>query len=288
MSDIVNKMLGKRAYGADSLAPMVDVKYGAQMGYQPNFKELPSNTPYVRRNLIPILVQAPRGFQYMDNPDLMVEALKVIMEEHPLTIEGIQGTLTPDFVRTPVGGSGQELAVISDMKRSVSAPAFSYQEKYGKALTRFFEYWMTGIMMDPETKYPTIVNNTSNNRPTEMLSDFMSCVMLFIEPDPTHQYVVEAALVGNMQPAQGVQREMSRNMNDGMQGLQFTMEFTAVTQMNAGVRVFAQQMLDRINLTGVNPNNRPAFVDAIDAHVKAADKGYVESINEAAQAVVTV
>lgn len=286
MADLLNQMLGKRAYGADSLAPVVNLQRGAQMGWQPNFRELPSNTPYVRRPMIPILVRAPLAYQYMENGQLMTEALKVLMEEHPINISGIQFGLTPDYLRTPVGGAGQEMAVISNMTRAVSNPNYTWQEKYNKAITRFWERHMTWVQMDPESKYSNVVTNGAGRIPEEMLENYSSFVMLYIEPDPTHQYVVEAVLCANMQPASGVPREMGRDLTAGMEGVSISMEFTSVTQSNAGVLAYAQTELDRINLTGVNPNNRPAFVDRIHADVQRANSGYRESIATAAQEIV--
>lgn len=285
MSTLVNQMINNRAYGKQTLAPAVDLQYGAQMGFQPNFKELSANTPYARRPLIAQLLREPAGFQYLQDGQLMTATLKALIEEHPLRIEGLNATLTPDFgIETPTGGAGQVQSALTNMTRSVAAPSHVYQEKYGKGISNFWEFYMTELMMDPETKYPRIIGNAAGNLPKEILQDFMSFVTLYIEPDPTHRYVVEAYLCGNMMPRTGPPRESLRNLTAAMEGLEISIEFTAVTQSNWAVRQFAQTILDKINLTGVNPNNRAAFVDSISANVAAADTGYVPNLRRAALA----
>jgi hypothetical protein len=46
---------------------------------------------------------------------------------------------------------------------------------------------------------------------------------------------------------------------------------------------FAQEVLSSISLTGVNPNNRQAAFDSIHADIAAANRGYKESVEEAAR-----
>lgn len=285
MSDYVQRMLGRQGFAKNALSPLVDPRMGAQMGFMPNFRELPSNTPYTRKPMIPILVQHPLFMDYIDGGQLLKDTLKVLVEEHPLSIEGINLTMTPDFAETPVGGAGQKQKIISNMTLAESAPSFSYQEKYGKVITRFYTFWKKVAMMDPETKFPQILHMASE-MPEEILENFMSMTMLFIEPDPTHRYVVEAALCSNMMPASGIPRELARNLPDGDQALQFSMEFTAVTESTDAVFDFAQEVLNSITLTGVSPNNRPAAFDSIHADLLASSRGYKESIDEAARNAV--
>lgn len=286
MSDYVQRMLGRQGFAKNALSPLIDPRMGGQMGFMPNFRELPSTTPYTRKPMIPILVQHPLFMDHIDGGQLLKDTLKVLVEEHPLSIEGINLTMTPEFAESAVGGAGQKVKIIQNMMLAESAPSFSYQEKYGKVLTRFFTFWKKVAMMDPETKFPQILHMGGANMPEEILENFMSMTMLFIEPDPTHRYVVEAALVSNMMPSSGIPREMARNLPDGDQALQFSMEFTGVTESTDAVFDFAQEVLNSITLTGVSPNNRPAAFDSIHADLQAAPRGYKESIDEAARNAV--
>lgn len=276
-------MLGKQGFAKNALAPVVDPRMGQQMGFMPNFRELPSNTPYTRKSMIAILVQAPLFMDYLDGGQLIKDTLKVLVEEHPLSIEGINLTITPEFAETAVGGAGQKLKIVQNMMQAESAPSFSYQEKYGKVITRFYTFWQRVGMMNPETKFPEILHMAISDMPEEILENFMSMSMLFIEPDPTHRYVVEAALVSNMMPSSGIPRELVRNLPEGDTALTFSMEFTGVTEATDAVFDFAQEVLSSISLTGVNPNNRQAAFDSIHADILAANRGYKESVEEAAR-----
>lgn len=285
MSDFVQRMLGRQGFAKNALSPIVDPRMGAQMGFMPNFRELPSNTPYGRKPMIPILVQHPLFMDYIEGGQLVKDTLKVLVEEHPLSIEGINLTMTPEFIETAVGGAGQMQKIVSNMMLTPSSPSFSYQEKYGKVLTRFYTFWKKVAMMDPETKFPQILH-MATEMPEEILENFMSMTMLFIEPDPTHRYVVEAALVSNMMPASGIPRELARNLPEGDTALQFSMEFTGVTESTDAVFDFAQEVLNSITLTGVSPNNRPAAFDSIHADLLASGRGYKETIDEMARNAV--
>lgn len=282
----VDLMLGKQSFAKGAYTPVVDPRMGQQMGFMPNFRELPSNTPYTRKSMIAILVQHPLFMDYLDGGQILKDTLKVLVEEHPLSIEGINLTITPEFAETPVGGAGQKLKIIQNMTQAESSPSFSYQEKYGKVITRFYTYWQRTAMMNPETKFPEILHMAVSDMPEEILENFMSMSMLFIEPDPTHRYVVEAALLSNMMPSSGIPREMVRNLPEGDTALTFSMEFTAVTESTNAVFEFAQDVLNTISLTGVSPNNRPAAFDSIHADILAANRGYKESIEEAARNAV--
>lgn len=282
----VDLMLGKQSFAKGAYTPVVDPRMGQQMGFMPNFRELPSNTPYTRKSMIAILVQHPLFMDYLDGGQILKDTLKVLVEEHPLSIEGINLTITPEFAETPVGGAGQKLKIIQNMTQAESSPSFSYQEKYGKVITRFYTYWQRTAMMNPETKFPEILHMAVSDMPEEILENFMSMSMLFIEPDPTHRYVVEAALLSNMMPSSGIPREMVRNLPEGDTALTFSMEFTAVTESTNAVFEFAQVVLNTISLTGVSPNNRPAAFDSIHADILAANRGYKESIEEAARNAV--
>ena len=287
MTEYVNRILGRQGFAKDAISPVVDLRMGQQMGFMPDFRNLPSNTPYTRKPMIPILVQAPLAFDYLEGGQLLKDTLKVLVEEHPLSIEGINLTMTPDFAETNVGGAGQKQKIVSNMMLAESSPSFNYQEKYGKAITRFYNYWYRVAMMNPDSKFPEILHMATTGMPEEILENFMSMTMLFIEPDPTHRYPVEAALVSNMMPTTGIPRELARNLPEGDQALQFSMEFTGVTEATDAVFDFAQEILNGISLTGVNPNNRPAAFDTISADLlTGSSPGYKESIIKAAAAQV--
>ncbi|MCT7451933.1 hypothetical protein, partial [Escherichia coli] len=65
-----------------------------------------------------------------------------------------------------------------------------------------------------------------------------------------------------------------RNKNDAPNVVELSIQFTALTQTNYGVRAFAQRLLDKMNLLKVNPDFRPAYLSDIDPAVAAQKVGY--------------
>ena len=97
MARLENAILGNTGYGQYAEAPMVNLVNGGQNGPMPDIGQYVSSSSYVRRSLIAILIEAPRGFQDLENPEAYVEALKALVELHPKSIEGLNATLTVEF-----------------------------------------------------------------------------------------------------------------------------------------------------------------------------------------------
>lgn len=264
------------AYNRGHQAPMVDLQYGGQMGYSNDLTEWVSNQQYIRRNLICLLVEAPRGFQMLPNPDYWVATLRALVELHAISIDGMNATLTVDTAETPVGGAGQQQADFTDVKETVSTPTFQWNEKYGMPIANFLRGWITNLLMDPNSKYAGIA--TLGQRPSDMLADMYSATMLFVEPDPTHTKVVKSWLTTNMYPKTTGEIIGKRDITSASEPSNYNVEFTGISQFGLGVDAFAQRLLDGINITGANPHMRPAFVQQIQADILATRKGYENGV----------
>lgn len=285
MSRITNAILDQKAYGRGSNQPMLDPTYGGQMGYAPNLVEWVSNQAYVRRNLIPVLLEAPRFFQNMPDPQKWVDTLKSLIELHCRTVEGLNATLTVEVDSHPVGGAGEIQEEVIDTKRERSAPVFTFVEKYGMPIQTFLYNWITYGIMDPDTKFALANTLDGNNRPTDMLADQYSCSVLFMEPDPSHRKVVKSWICTNMFPKGTGEITGKRDLTTAGEISTLSIEFTAITQFNLGTNLFAQSILDQINMTHANPYLRPAIIDKIAADVAASSQGYktgVETLGSAA------
>ena len=279
MSRLKDTLIGQRAYGLHQQQPMVDLKNGGQNGPMVDFSSYVSNAAYVRRNLIPILVEAPRGFQDLDNSDAYISALKALIELHAQSVEGLTSTLTLDTIETAVGGAGEMQEDPSDMKRARSTPTFVWKEKYGLPVTTLLQNWMTGLIMDPITKYPTVIAD-GLRKPQDLLPDYYGCTVCFIEPDPTHTHVMRAWLCTNMYPKTSGEITGRRDLTQAGDGQEYSVEFTALTQVGAGVNAFAQQILNTMQLGGMNPNTQAAFVQAFDPDVTAQNVGYGNMLSD--------
>jgi hypothetical protein len=279
-------ILGDEAYGEKRMDSngMVDITIlqVGQNGFRTDFEGFVNNSAYVRRNIIAVLVEAPRGFQHLPQSQFWVATLKSLIELHAQTIEGLTSTLTVSYVENAVGGAGEMQEDLQNVVRERSTPTFTWVEKYGKPINAFFEGWITNLMMDPITKVPNIMTrNDPQKRPTDILPDYTSCTVLFIEPDPTHTRVVSAWLSTNMMPDTAGETVGSRDLTSPNDSTVYTIKFTALTQQGLGVQLLAQRYMDEMNMSAVNPNLKPAFVQHIEEDIVAEDSGYQDQLDRA-------
>lgn len=278
MSRLANAILPEgTAFSAGHNAVKLDLELGGQMGYSPDLTEWVSNQAYIRRNLICLLVEAPKGFDLLPDPAKWIGTLRALVELHPLSIDGLNAGLEVETVSNPVGGGGQMQDEFTNVKETPSKPVFRWSEKYGSPIAHFFRGWITNLMMDPNTKYANI-NTIGANKPTDQLADMYAATMIFIEPDPTHSKVIKSWLVTNMWPQGTGEIVGKRDMTQDGELTTYDITFTGIAQFSLGVDAFAQKLLDGISLTGANPYLRPAFVDAISANVGATTKGYETNV----------
>lgn len=289
MSRLQNAILqAGTAHGLGAQAPMVDLTFGGQMGFSPEYAEWVSNASYIRKNLIPILIEVPRAFDFLPNKEIWVRTLRSLIELHPQTIDGLNATLTAEYSNTPFGGSGQEQHDLTNVKETPSTPTFHYTEKYGRAIARFWRQYLLYLGMDHNSKFPNIATLSTAAGMTDMLPDMTTFTTLFIEPDPLMKKVVQSWLVTNMSPRSSGDIQASMDKTQDGQTTQVEIQFTGIHQYNAGVDQFAQRILDGMSIVGANPNLRQAFVQNISADVAAAQKGYASGIRDLAARTVAV
>jgi hypothetical protein len=283
MSRLKGTLIDAQAYnrGRDGQTPQVDVALGGQYGYQPNFAAFPSNTGYTPRNLIPILVEAPRGFQKLPNSQKWVNVLKALMENQSKNITGLRTGINVEASERPVGGAGHMQSDPTNVTEEMSQPTHVWDERYGRPIHSFWQSYIRNLIMEPITKQPAIM--TLDDAPEDQLADMYSFTMLYIEPDPLRRHVVEAWLVNNMFPTTSGVLESQMDPTTGAEVPELSIEFRGMPVVNQGTRRFAQSLLDQLNYTNAGPMQRPAFVNQVDADIRASETGYVEDLNANAQ-----
>lgn len=279
MSRLTEAILEQKAFGRGSTQPMLDLSFGGQFSYAPRLTEWISNQAYVRRNMIAILLEAPRFFQLMPDPPKWVQVLKSLIEMHPKTIEGLNAGIKLELDEHNVGGAGEMQQEVTDSKRDRTEPVFSYVEKYGKPIQTFLQQWIQYGIMDPDTKYP-LIGTLTGQKPEDMLADWYSCSVLFIEPDPTHQKVVQSWVVTNMYPKGTGDIIGKRDLTAASEVLNLSIEFTGIAQTGLGTNVFAQKILNAIILDNANPYLRPSMIEKINDDVAAATDGYQKTVTD--------
>lgn len=283
---LTDAILGNNiAYAQGHQAPMIDLRYGGQMGMTNQLNQLISNQPYVSRPLIALLVEAPLGFNDLNNPSYWVETLRALVELRAEKISGLNSTITVVTDETSmVGGAGEMHQDFTNVTRARSNPQFTWPEAYGLPIKAFFEGWVSNLMMDADSKIANV--NTlveAGARPGAILADYYTMTVAFIEPDRTHSKVWRAWLCTNMMPdGQLAQAEGNRDLSQAGQGLKYDITFTAVTQTGAGVDYYCQQLLNNINISGSNPLMRKAFTQFDTGAGGLGDGTLVESRLEAA------
>lgn len=286
------------AYGAKNTATVLDISKGGQQGYAPVLgidengvtkSNWISNQAYVSRNLICLLLEAPRFFSLLQNSENWIAALKSLMELHTINISGLTAGLTAEFTEHAIGGSNQMQEEISNVTRERSVPVHQVIEKVGLPVYNLLDTWIRAAM-DPETKYSALMTDPNIDPRTagvDMLADWYTATCLYVELDPTHTSVIKSFLCGNMMPKTTGEYVGTRDLTAAREINTIDIEFTAITQVGAGVNRFAQSIIDKINLQKANPYLAKSFVDTISSDVEAADQaGYKENIATLAQNTV--
>jgi hypothetical protein len=274
----VSDALINGGYLSNSTNIALDLEYGGQFGWSPNYKEWVSNQAYVSTPVICILLEAPKIFQNFPNSEKWVGALKALFELHAKSIDGLNATLTVETQDHPFGGAGEIQEEVTDVKRERSSLRFEFIEKYGRPIQRLLDYWIRYGLKDPETKYA--LANTLSNGPEDMLADQYTATALFIQPDVMHKRVDKAWLCTNIFPKGTGDITAKRDLTTGGEILTLSIDFATLSQTGVGVELFAQNVLDNINILGADPHFRASFTDKISADVEAIDKGYKQRAEE--------
>jgi hypothetical protein len=205
---------------------------------------------------------------------------------HCRSIEGFNAALTVDTDEHPVGGAGEMQQEVINVTRARTEPSFTFVEKYGRPIQTFIQHWIQYALMDPETKYALV--GTLENKPEDLLADWFSCSALFFEPDPIHRKVVQAWVTTNMFPKETGEIVGKRDLTSASEILNLTIPFTGISQYGLGVNLFAQKILDGININNANPYLRPSHLQSISSDVAAATEGYKKNAEDLGSSAVKI
>jgi len=278
--------LGTQAFGQYMTQNVLDPTYGGQNGWANDYTQWLNNHAYISRQIVPVVMQAPGFFQYMQDPLKWVQILRAFFETHARSIEGLNSGLEWEFEDHPVGGAGEVQSEVANARRQVSEPTVGVIEKDGLPFQNFLKFWGQYGMMDPDTKY-ALASNLSDDDDTIWTPDKYTATVMFFEPDARHRRVTKAWLCTNMMPRSSGEETGRRDLTAGGELLTLSIQFTALTQTGVGVRALAQSLLDAMNVSNPNPYLRAAFLDSIDSDVAAATDSYATTIQTVADQAVT-
>lgn len=262
--------------------PILSLDLGGSYGHAPDFAALASDTPHTKQRLVVRVMECPRGFDHLDEPDKWRRALVSIFERHAVQWSGITSTLSLETREVKYGHAGEMAETPSKMTRARTTPQGQYIDKYGRPISHFHIGWGLNLLGDPETNIPAVV--TREGFPgADFLLDYIGATVLWFIPDISWRYIDMAWLSGGMFPKQTFPpEEGTRDGSAGTDLVEFTMDYAAVTQTGIGVKRLAQKVLNQMVLTGTNTMYRNAFLSEIDANVKATMQTYENQLEKIA------
>jgi hypothetical protein len=268
--------------------PALDLAEGGQNGILQSPFQWTSNANYVRSNkLLAVLVQAPGLIKYMNNPEGQLASLKSLIQLLPQSIDGLNSSVTWEYDGPAVGHAGEKFEAAVKATRATSAPNFTWNEKYGQAITRFWTEYGLQIILDPDLGTPGIVSSPAYiaaNSPA-ILPELQAMTVLFIDHDITMTNVVNSWLCTNMMPRSAGEIVGKREMGSSGEIVQVSVEFTAFTLVGKAVNSLAKNYLNSLKLTDMRPLELKPYFEAISPDVSNVDIGLAEQLSSAVLAV---
>jgi hypothetical protein len=259
---------------------VLDLRYGGQNGWSPDFSTWLNNQPYVSSPLICLVLEYPRGFAKFPDADKWIGALKSLCETKAKRIEGLSKRLEVNTDEVPFGGGGQKHEVPTNVTEAPPNISFTWQELVGMPVNRFLTSWINLLIMNQNTKYADAYTN--GIQLTDTLADQYSATMAFIEPDRSFKSVNQAWIVTNMFPKGTGDNNAKRDLNSPQEIRELNIEFAGIAQQGAGVNEFAQLLLDRIDIKGASPEYQRSHVQKIADRLQAIKHGFSDTVDSVA------
>ena len=225
------------------VSPALDLNYGGMMGVTPRYGffdpnsgkyygEWISATPYVRENVLPVLLTHPKFMDWLPNRERWLGMCKAIFETEAQSITGLKGALSVDTDQTNVGGAGAQFEVPTNVTLEQTSLSYTFKERMGRPFNKFFSFWIEYGIMDPHTKVAKsmkfLKDPTSNEEFTMYTPDFYTATVLFIEPSNNNTTVEKAWLVFNIFPKSAGAYEGSRDITTAKATEEITIDFAGI------------------------------------------------------------
>ena len=246
-----------------------------------------SSAAYVRQPLIAVLVAAPGLMEYADDKAAQVASLKSLIELMPQSIEGLNATVTWEFAETKVGEAGEMLESVINSTRERSVPSFTWPEKYGLAVARYWKKFGEDYLSHPDLGRPAIISNQAyiDAGSPPILPSMQSFSVLFFEPDETMTSITNAWLSTNMMPKTSGEIIGRKTVGEAGEVPEQAIEFTALSMVGDAVDRQAKLYLDSLNVSDLRPAQLKPFTTEIASDVTAAEEGYASKVSSVVDAL---
>lgn len=283
----IDNVITSAGSASSALNRMVDASYGGLNGLTADIPSWINSTPYVKMNGICFLLESPRGFKDLADPIDMTRALKNIVEVHATSWEGIDLGLTVEQAEREAGSS-RVLQYVTAVTRAPVAPVMTVWDVYGGYIGHFFTTWIEKLMPSSEAAgvVGTVLDGTISVE--EILLDYDSCSMCFVEPDHTMRKAVKAVVVFNMRPLTNGEQNIVIN-KEAKEAQQLSIEWTGTPEVGDRVKDLGTKLLESLSLTSANPNGRVShLMDEAKRHgwadIASVDAGFAKQLANIEQA----
>lgn len=161
------------------------------------YAEYLNSAGYIKQNLIPFLLDYPKGFDYFKNPDLMIATLKTLIEVRSKTIDGFNAKLTVNTGEQQIGRAGSEtIEDVLRVTREKSTPTHTIPETIGFGVNMYLDAYIRVLLGDPDIGQPLLFNMMDESEiPDVYTPDYFSFCVCYVEPDIQHRKAINAWLL---------------------------------------------------------------------------------------------
>lgn len=264
-------LAGNMAYGSMFTGGenMVSLTEGGFFGWSPDLANTLSEQGYVRKPLEVVVLESPRFFNLMPNPEQWHASLRNLLERKAIRVDGYQQGLTVETDEHAVGGAGEMMQEPVNVTRARSEPVFNFIEKYGRPIQRMHDIWIRYGIMDPEAKY-AMLTTLGERAPADLLADWYSATILVYEPDPIHKGVDKAWLTTNLYPLENGEIAGVRDLTVSSELSRLAIRYAGVSTVGNGITSFAEEIMRFTSLQNADPFNKASFIKEIAPDVLAA------------------
>lgn len=247
----------------------LDISKGSQLGLMADPSNWTSSAYLNRPHLIPVLLQAPKAFKYLDDAAGRVRRLKALFETKATAIGGLNATLTATYEEYQATKSGEFASVISRMERARSTPNFTWNEYIGMPIFKDMSVWMKEILEHPLTGAAGIISNQNyiDAGSPELLADDVSAIAMFIQPTHNLAGVDMVYMCADMKPNE-LPFESGMEFQGPRPPIEYSVDFTAITLHGDDVTAVMDlglAYIESINKTGMTPAALQPFVEGISS-----------------------
>jgi len=259
--------------------PTLDIREGGQWGYLPIIGDIRNNKVihaymynqrYIKRDIIPVVLQTPRLFDLLPNPDDWKKAYVAFWERQCRVIEGLNASLAVETTETDLGIEGAKFKEPTNVTREETNVSTTADEKYGIPIEIMIDVIIRYGIMDPDLKVPLITTLPGAEGIDVYTAEWYSGTVLFIEPDVLQRKVIHAWLVSNLFPTSNPEITGKKDKKSAKEAKEITIEWggLALPPTNVNVINLAQKILNSMQLWTITPDKIQVPANDVDSALK--------------------